>query len=134
MIRAHAQVRAALLFKLAAEQQIGSSVSPSLSSSDYSISLEQLASLTRDQNLSSLQQHGGGKGLPNLLKTSTEKGISGDETDLLNRRNAFGSNTFPRKKGRSFLVQTCSPFASGFFLSLFSKFKLEAKPSHILLH
>uniref|UniRef100_A0A0A0K7J1 Calcium-transporting ATPase n=1 Tax=Cucumis sativus TaxID=3659 RepID=A0A0A0K7J1_CUCSA len=104
MIRAHAQViRAALLFKLAGEQQIGSSASPPLSGGDYSISLEQLASLTRDQNLSSLQQHGGVKGLSNLLKTSTEKGISGDETDLLNRRNAFGSNTYPRKKGRSFL-------------------------------
>ena len=74
MIRAHVQViRATLLFKLAGEQQICSSVSPPLSSSDYYISLEQLASLTRDQNLSSLQQHGGVKGLSNLLTTVPRK-------------------------------------------------------------
>ena len=66
-------LQAALLFKLAGEQQICSSVSPPLSSSDYYISLEQLASLTRDQNLSSLQQHGGVKGLSNLLTTVPRK-------------------------------------------------------------
>lgn len=104
MIRAHAQViRAALLFKLAGEQLTGSSVSPPPSTGDYAISLEQLASLTRDQNHSSLQQYGGVEGLSNLLQTNTEKGISGDEADLLKRKNAFGSNTYPRKKGRSFL-------------------------------
>ncbi|GMQ07326.1 hypothetical protein CsSME_00051556 [Camellia sinensis var. sinensis] len=31
------------------------------------------------------------------------KGIHGDDDDLLKRKNAFGSNTYPRKKGRSFL-------------------------------
>lgn len=55
------------------------------------------------------------KGLSNLLKTSTEKGILGDETDLLKRRNAFGSNTYPRKKGRSFLVQISSHLFLLFF-------------------
>lgn len=44
------------------------------------------------------------KGLSELLKTNLEKGISGDDTDLSNRRNSFGSNTYPLKKGRSFLV------------------------------
>ena len=39
-----------------------------------------------------------------MLKTNLEKGIHGDDADLVNRRNAFGSNTYPRKKGRSFLV------------------------------
>jgi len=39
-----------------------------------------------------------------MLKTDTEKGIGGDDTDLTARRNAFGSNTYPRKKGRSFLA------------------------------
>ncbi|KDO47131.1 hypothetical protein CISIN_1g04209131mg, partial [Citrus sinensis] len=43
------------------------------------------------------------KGLSELLKTNLEKGISGDDTDLSNRRNSFGSNTYPLKKGRSFL-------------------------------
>ncbi|XP_022149628.1 calcium-transporting ATPase 9, plasma membrane-type isoform X2 [Momordica charantia] len=104
MIRAHAQViRAALLFKLAGERQTGSAASPPTPTGDYGVSLENLVSLTRDQKFSSLQQYGGVKGLSNLLKTNIEKGILGDETDLLKRTNAFGSNTYPRKKGRSFL-------------------------------
>jgi P-type Ca2+ transporter type 2C len=41
-----------------------------------------------------------------MLKTDIEKGISGDESDLSERRAAFGSNTYPRKKGRSFLVSS----------------------------
>lgn len=44
------------------------------------------------------------KGLADLLKTSVEKGIHGDDDDLLKRKNAFGSNTYPQKKGRSFWV------------------------------
>lgn len=39
-----------------------------------------------------------------MLKTNLEKGIPGDDVDLLKRRSAFGSNTYPRKKGRSFWV------------------------------
>ncbi|KAH9653678.1 calcium-transporting ATPase 8 plasma membrane-type [Citrus sinensis] len=42
------------------------------------------------------------KGLSDMLKTNLEKGIPGDDVDLLKRRSAFGSNTYPRKKGRSF--------------------------------
>ncbi|KAJ6296402.1 hypothetical protein OIU78_024285, partial [Salix suchowensis] len=44
----------------------------------------------------------GVKGVADALKTDTEKGIYGDDTDLLKRKNAFGSNTYPQKKGRSF--------------------------------
>ncbi|KAG8481751.1 hypothetical protein CXB51_026617 [Gossypium anomalum] len=105
MIRAHAQViRAALLFKLAGENQIVSGAPVALPSAcdDYKIGLEQLASMTRDHKLSALEQYGGVKGLSGLLRTNLEKGIDEDEADLLNRRNAFGSNTYPRKKGRSF--------------------------------
>ncbi|KAI3437157.1 Cation_ATPase_C domain-containing protein [Psidium guajava] len=106
MIRAHAQViRAAVLFRLAGERQIG--VGPNVTSptaiGDYGIGLEQLASMTRDHDFSALQLYGGVKGLSNLLKTNIERGISGDETDILKRRNAFGSNTYPQKKGRSLL-------------------------------
>ncbi|KAL9462807.1 hypothetical protein AB3S75_000751 [Citrus x aurantiifolia] len=103
MIRAHAQViRAAVLFKLAGEKQIGTLVPPT-PSGDFGIGLEQLASVTRDHNFPALEQYGGAKGLSELLKTNLEKGISGDDTDLSNRRNSFGSNTYPLKKGRSFL-------------------------------
>ncbi|KAG5021251.1 hypothetical protein JHK85_017593 [Glycine max] len=42
------------------------------------------------------------RGLSNLIKSNPDKGISGDDADLLKRKNAFGTNTYPRKKGRSF--------------------------------
>ena len=44
------------------------------------------------------------EGVSRLLKTNLEKGITEDETDLIRRKNFFGSNTYRRKKGRSFLV------------------------------
>lgn len=106
MIRSHAQViRAALLFRMAGERQIvlGPTIAPPTPSGDYAIGLEQLVSMTRDHNISALQQYGGVKGLSALLKTNLEKGVDEDENDLFKRRNAFGSNTYPRKKGRSFL-------------------------------
>lgn len=43
-------------------------------------------------------------GISNLLKTNLEKGVIDDDADLLKRKNAFGSNTYPRKKGRTFWV------------------------------
>ena len=43
-------------------------------------------------------------GLAEVLKTNLDKGILGDDSDLQRRRNAFGSNNYPRKKGRSFWV------------------------------
>jgi Ca2+-transporting ATPase len=62
MIRSHAQViRAAFLFKIAGESQIvlGPTAIPSTPTGDYAIGLEQLASMTRDHNISALQQYGG---------------------------------------------------------------------------
>ncbi|KAH7659709.1 P-type ATPase protein [Dioscorea alata] len=106
-IRAHAQViRAALLFKEAGEKG-GPGISggsPILPASGYGIAMEQLTSMTRDHEFSALQEYGGVKGLSDKLKTNLDKGIIGDEPDLLHRRNAFGANTYPRKEGRSFLV------------------------------
>ncbi|XP_027167823.1 calcium-transporting ATPase 9, plasma membrane-type [Coffea eugenioides] len=106
MIRAHAQViRAALLFKLAGQRAIvlGATVAPPCPNGDYGIGLEQLASISRDQNTSALQQYGEVKGIAEMLKTNLDTGIGGDADELLSRRNAFGSNTYPVKKGRSFL-------------------------------
>ncbi|CAL5210477.1 unnamed protein product [Lathyrus oleraceus] len=107
LIRAHAQViRAALLFRLAGERElvISPEATPPHQTSlgDYGVGLEELASMSKDQNISALQQLGGVKGLSNLLKSNPDKGISGDDDDLLKRKNAFGTNTYPRKKGRSF--------------------------------
>ncbi|XP_024969882.1 calcium-transporting ATPase 9, plasma membrane-type [Cynara cardunculus var. scolymus] len=106
MIRSHAQViRAALLFKLAGERAIvlGTTVSPPSPSGGYGISLEQLISMTRDHNISAFHQYGGVKGLSEMLKTDLDRGVPGDDCELSDRRNAFGSNTYPVKEGRSFL-------------------------------
>jgi Ca2+-transporting ATPase len=44
------------------------------------------------------------KGLSNMLKTNLATGIVGDENDLIKRMNTFGTNRYPQKKGRGFLV------------------------------
>ncbi|KAF1859217.1 hypothetical protein Lal_00009801 [Lupinus albus] len=94
MIRAHAQViRAALLFRLAGERELvtSSSVTAPTPVGNYGVGLEQLVSMSKDQSVSALQQYGG-----------ANNGISGDDADLIERKNEFGTNTYPRKKGRSF--------------------------------
>ncbi|KAK1322986.1 Calcium-transporting ATPase 9, plasma membrane-type [Acorus calamus] len=105
-IRAHAQViRAAFLFKEAGEKEAlpGQHVELKVPSAGaYGIGQEQLTTMTRDHNFAMLQDYGGVKGLSNLVKTNLEKGINEDDGDILGRRNAFGANQYPRKKGRSF--------------------------------
>ncbi|CAN1780226.1 Calcium-transporting ATPase 9, plasma membrane-type [Linum perenne] len=111
MVRAHAQViRAAVLFKLAGERQLvtsqvsgPSSVAPPTATGDFGISVEQLSSMSRDHNLEALQEYGGVKGLERMLKTNLETGVSAEEAGVLNRKTVFGANTYPRRKGRSFL-------------------------------
>ncbi|KAL2539089.1 Calcium-transporting ATPase 9 [Abeliophyllum distichum] len=90
--------KASLLFKLAGQQAIvlGTSVTPPTPNGNYAIGLEQLVSMTRDHNHSALRQYGGVKGLAEMLRTNPEMGVVGDDDELLNRRNAFGSNTYPR--------------------------------------
>nr|KYP68910.1 Calcium-transporting ATPase 8, plasma membrane-type [Cajanus cajan] len=71
---------------------------------EFPIGQEQLASISREHDTAALQQYGGVVGLSDLLKTNLEKGVHGDDADLLKRKNAFGSNNYPRKKGRGFLM------------------------------
>ncbi|XP_076892651.1 calcium-transporting ATPase 8, plasma membrane-type-like [Bidens hawaiensis] len=104
-IRTHAQViRAAYLFQAAGAQSNGSEKAPPspIPKGDFSISPDQLASMTRDNDFSALQNYGGVNGLAEKLKTNPDKGIHDDEPNILERKNVFGSNTYPRKKGRSF--------------------------------
>nr|KAJ0224179.1 hypothetical protein LSAT_V11C100018520 [Lactuca sativa] len=42
------------------------------------------------------------KKLAEKLKTNPDKGIHEDESSILERKNVFGSNTYPRRKGNSF--------------------------------
>ncbi|KAF2317223.1 hypothetical protein GH714_017992 [Hevea brasiliensis] len=102
-IRAHAQViRAAYRFKAAGEQANGNTELHATPTGDFGIDQDQLSTMTRDHKFDFLEQLGGVKGLSDLLKTNNEKGIYGDDADLLKRKNAFGSNTYPQKKGRTF--------------------------------
>ncbi|KAI9122748.1 hypothetical protein K1719_005637 [Acacia pycnantha] len=104
-VRAHAEaIRAAYLFKGAINGGNGSPPPHPTPIGDFGIGNEQLLSISRDHKVDALEQYGGARGLSELLKSSTEKGINGDDTDILIRRNAFGSNNYPRKKGRSFLM------------------------------
>ncbi|KAM0039261.1 putative P-type Ca(2+) transporter [Helianthus debilis subsp. tardiflorus] len=104
MIRSHAQViRAALLFKLAGQRALETTVPTPSPSGGYGIALEQLVSMTRDHNIAALLQYGGVKGLSEMLKTDPDRGVPGDDNELSDRRIAFGSNTYPVKEGRSFL-------------------------------
>ncbi|XP_074280695.1 calcium-transporting ATPase 10, plasma membrane-type-like [Silene latifolia] len=102
-IRTHAQVvRAANLFKEAAERAKVSQEYPDVPPGDYKISQDELAAMSKEHDLSALQQFGAVAGLAEKLKSNLEKGISGNEEELLERKNVFGSNTYPQKKGRSF--------------------------------
>ncbi|KAF5748646.1 Autoinhibited Ca(2+)-ATPase 10 isoform 1 [Tripterygium wilfordii] len=104
-IRAHAQaIRAAYLFKEAGERINDIAKFPPTPDGDFAIGQDQLSTLTRDHKLNTLQQYGGVKGLSDMLKTDINKGISGDDTDLQKRKIVFGSNTYPRKKGKNFLT------------------------------
>ena len=44
------------------------------------------------------------KGLSDLLKSDLDKGASPNEDELLQRRNIYGANTYPRKKRKNILV------------------------------
>ncbi|KAG5594187.1 hypothetical protein H5410_035419 [Solanum commersonii] len=102
-IRTHAQViRAAVLFQEAGKAVNGDGslkmlppTTPSLG--EFDISQEELTFMSREHDDTALQQW-----VSEKLKTNLDKGIDGDEVDLLKRKNAYGSNTYPRKKGRSF--------------------------------
>ncbi|KAB5514720.1 hypothetical protein DKX38_028626 [Salix brachista] len=102
-IRAHAQVIwAAHLFKEAGNGENGTAEPHPPPNGDFGISAGQISAITRDRDHNAFEGLGGVKGVADALKTDTEKGIYGDDTDLLKRKNAFGSNTYPQKKGRSF--------------------------------
>ncbi|KAG6740051.1 hypothetical protein POTOM_057685 [Populus tomentosa] len=112
-IRAHAQVIwAAHLFKEAGNNgSNGHTEQHPPPTGDFGISVGQISAITRDHDHNALEALGGAslplslfsvKGVADALKTDIEKGIHEDDADLLKRKNAFGSNTYPQKKGRTF--------------------------------
>ncbi|KAF8083504.1 hypothetical protein N665_0769s0005 [Sinapis alba] len=100
---AHALLAANRFMDMGREQGVEKTVASATPAGDFGIGPEQLVLMSKDHNISSLKQYGGAQGLADLLKTNIEKGISGDDDDLLNRKTIYGSNTYPRKKGKGFL-------------------------------
>uniref|UniRef100_A0A803MKC9 Calcium-transporting ATPase n=1 Tax=Chenopodium quinoa TaxID=63459 RepID=A0A803MKC9_CHEQI len=94
--------RAANLFKEAAERAKVTQEYPDVPHGDYGIKPDELAAMSKEHDLSVLQQLGGVTQLAEKLKTNLEKGIPGSDEDILQRKNVYGTNTYPRKKGRSF--------------------------------
>ncbi|XP_020871438.1 calcium-transporting ATPase 8, plasma membrane-type [Arabidopsis lyrata subsp. lyrata] len=68
---------------------------------EFDIGLEELVQLVRDRSLEALNRYNGVIGLSNLLKTNLKVGIDDDDDEILHRRQTFGSNTYPCKKGKS---------------------------------
>ncbi|KAI3900110.1 hypothetical protein MKW98_001010 [Papaver atlanticum] len=108
-IRAHAQViRAAVLFKEAAvKTDVQKPFEPAIPHGDFGIGPAQLTDMTSNNDFVALDQHGGVNGLSEMLKTDANKGITGDDDDILSRKNIFWSNTYPQKKARTFWSFLC---------------------------
>ncbi|KAJ4911187.1 plasma membrane-type protein [Raphanus sativus] len=100
---AHALLAANRFMDMGREQGVEKPVASATPAGDFGIGPEQLVLMSKDHNITSLKQYGGAQGLSDLLKTNIEKGVSGDDDDLLKRKTIYGSNTYPRKKGKGFL-------------------------------
>ncbi|TVU10103.1 hypothetical protein EJB05_43611, partial [Eragrostis curvula] len=115
MIRSHAQViRAVFLFKDAGQKELGDCYTGikfgETLSQRFPVDVEKLTMLSRDRDSIILQDLGGVKGLSDLLKSKLDRGVSPHEDELLQRRQIFGANTYPRKKRRSiwrFVFEAC---------------------------
>jgi Ca2+-transporting ATPase len=86
------------------EAEAYSGINLATASRSFPIELEKLTTLNRDHDSVLLQEVGGVKGLSDLLKSNLDKGASPNEDELLQRRNIYGANTYPRKKRKNILV------------------------------
>ncbi|KAJ7534349.1 hypothetical protein O6H91_13G092300 [Diphasiastrum complanatum] len=70
----------------------------------FGINLQELTSLHQDWDTDLLKQRGGVEGIAKRLSVDLEKGIKDDPEELERRKNAFGSNTYPKKPNKNFFV------------------------------
>ncbi|KAI5059228.1 hypothetical protein GOP47_0025547 [Adiantum capillus-veneris] len=73
-------------------------------SDDFNVDPQKLMLMTQQQQVETLRELGGIKGVLSLLKTSTDLGANGDSQELEARRRMFGSNTYPRQPRKRFWV------------------------------
>ncbi|KAG0628831.1 hypothetical protein M758_1G055700 [Ceratodon purpureus] len=67
------------------------------------ISLETLVDLLRDRKVAKLEKLGGVRGLAGKIGTSLDEGIKDDPEEIQERKDAYGSNTYPKKKPKGIL-------------------------------
>ncbi|KAL6609461.1 hypothetical protein ACP70R_039430 [Stipagrostis hirtigluma subsp. patula] len=58
--------------------------------------------LVKEKREDCFRRLGGGAGIAAALESGVESGIRGDEHDVRRRREAFGGNTYPKRKPKSF--------------------------------
>nr|CAB3453848.1 unnamed protein product [Digitaria exilis] len=106
--------RAVFLFKEAGQKNLGAESYTSLKlealSQRFPVDLKKLMMLNKDHDIIIFQEVGGVRGLSDLLKSNLDEGVCPHEDELLQRRDIFGANTYPRKKRRSiwcFVFEAC---------------------------
>ncbi|KAF8722830.1 hypothetical protein HU200_021959 [Digitaria exilis] len=63
---------------------------------------EDFRCLVKDKRIDCFRRLGGGAGIAAKLASGSESGVAGDDGDLLRRREAFGANTYPRRRPKRF--------------------------------
>ncbi|KAL0710321.1 hypothetical protein Bca4012_017299 [Brassica carinata] len=74
-------------------------VRATLTSGGFGIELDELRQVVGARDLQALNHYDGVAGLSTLLKTDLERGI---DDEIRQRKQAFGSNTYPSQKGHTF--------------------------------
>ncbi|KAM0891211.1 hypothetical protein ACQ4PT_026531 [Festuca glaucescens] len=74
--------------------------------------------LVKDKRDDCFRRLGGGAGIAAALASGAERGILGDDGDVRRRREAFGGNTYPRPKPKSFLAHVWDALGDVFLIVL----------------
>ena len=62
------------------------------------VQVMQLSASSLEESEAALDSHGGSEGLEEILQSDLSSGLSGTEADIAERKDKYGSNTFPSKE------------------------------------
>ena len=74
--------------------------------------------LVKEKREDCFRRLGGGAGVSAALASDAERGIRGDERDVRRRREAFGGNTYPKPRPKSFLSHVWDALRDVFLIVL----------------
>lgn len=74
--------------------------------------------LVKDRRHDCFRRLGGAAGIASALASDAEAGIRGDDRDVRRRREAFGGNTYPRRKPKGFWTHVWDALSDAFLLVL----------------